>query len=133
MRHSDFKEHVLSYITGELDEEISEQFEMHFFSCNDCRIYLLQNRLIYLLTRTFFSTANIDEVIEASQSGRLQESFATGTAAVISPVGELLYEEVSYPINKGETGPLSVRLFEELQAIQYGRVEDPFGWRVKVG
>ena len=75
----------------------------------------------------------IDEVIEASQSGRLKESFATGTAAVISPVGELFYEEHSYPINKGETGPLSVRLFEELQAIQYGRTEDPFGWRVKVG
>lgn len=75
----------------------------------------------------------IDEVLEASQSGTLQESFATGTAAVISPVGELLYQDVSYQINKGETGPLAVRLYEELQAIQYGRKKDPFGWRVTVG
>ena len=75
----------------------------------------------------------IDEVIEASQSGSLQESFATGTAAVISPVGELLYGDTSYPINKGETGPLSIRLYEELQAIQYGHRKDQFNWRVKVG
>ena len=76
---------------------------------------------------------SIDEVIEASDSGALQESFATGTAAVISPVGELLYEDVSYPINDGQTGPLSARLFKELQAIQYGHTEDSFGWTVKVG
>ena len=75
----------------------------------------------------------IDEVIEASQNGSLHESFATGTAAVISPVGELLYGDISYPINKGETGPLSIRLYEELQAIQYGHREDQFNWRVKVG
>ena len=76
---------------------------------------------------------SIDEVIEASQNGSLKESFATGTAAVISPVGELVYNDASYPLNGGETGPLSIRLFEELQAIQYGRTEDPFGWTVKVG
>ena len=75
----------------------------------------------------------IDEVIEASQSGALQESFATGTAAVISPVGELLYEDVSYPINNRETGPLATKLYEELQAIQYGHRKDSLGWRVKVG
>jgi branched-chain amino acid aminotransferase len=75
----------------------------------------------------------IDEVIEASKNGSLQESFATGTAAVISPVGELMYGDRSYPINNGETGPLSIRLYEELQAIQYGHREDQYGWRVKVG
>ncbi len=74
----------------------------------------------------------IDEVIEAAQNGSLKESFATGTAAVISPVGELLLNQVSYPINKGEAGPLAIRLFAELQAIQYGRSKDPFGWRVSV-
>ncbi len=76
---------------------------------------------------------SIDEVIEASKSGSLKESFATGTAAVISPVGELIYDDVSYLINSGETGPLSARLFKELQAIQYGRAADSFGWTVKVG
>jgi branched-chain amino acid aminotransferase len=76
---------------------------------------------------------SISEVIEASQNGTLRESFATGTAAVISPVGERVYNDAPYPLNGGETGPLSIRLFKELQAIQYGRAADPFGWRVKVG
>ncbi|MCG6929112.1 MAG: branched-chain amino acid aminotransferase [Desulfofustis sp.] len=75
---------------------------------------------------------SIDEVIAASQDGSLKESFATGTAAVISPVGELFYDDVSHLVNNGQTGPLSVRIFEELQAIQFGRTEDRFGWTVTV-
>ena len=75
----------------------------------------------------------IDEVVTASQDGSLQEVFGTGTAAVISPVGELFYKEQKYIINKGETGKLSHRLFEELQGIQYGQKEDPFKWRIRVG
>ena len=76
---------------------------------------------------------SIDEVLEASQNGSLKESFATGTAAVISPVGELFFNEASYSINNGETGTLSKRLFEDLQAIQSGRKQDPFNWCVRVG
>ncbi|BDD88650.1 branched-chain amino acid aminotransferase [Desulfofustis limnaeus] len=75
----------------------------------------------------------IDEVLAASRDGRLKEAFATGTAAVISPVGELFCDETSYPINGGAAGPLAERLFAELQAIQYGRGEDPFNWRMRVG
>lgn len=74
----------------------------------------------------------IDEVVAASQDGGLKESFATGTAAVISPVGELCYNEKAYPINNGKTGKLSIRLFEELQAIQNGSREDSHKWTVKV-
>ena len=75
----------------------------------------------------------IDEVIEATKDGSLQEAFGTGTAAVISPVGELYYRETPYAINGGKTGELSRRLFDELQAIQAGRAEDPFSWVVRVG
>lgn len=75
----------------------------------------------------------IDEVLEASRNGRLKEAFATGTAAAISPVGELYCDDVGYSINNGEAGALAVRLFEELQAIQYGRTEDPFKWTMHVG
>jgi branched-chain amino acid aminotransferase len=75
---------------------------------------------------------SIDEVLEANASGRLQESFGTGTAAVISPVGELFYKNNSHVINNGRTGPLSLRLFNELQAIQNGRQDDPFKWVVRV-
>ena len=75
----------------------------------------------------------IDEVIAAGESGALQESFGTGTAAVISPVGEFCYRDKTVRINDGQPGPLAARLYEELQAIQFGRAEDPHKWRVRVG
>lgn len=76
---------------------------------------------------------SIDEVIEAGKDGSLKDAFATGTAAVISPVGELLYREESYVINNGEIGELAQRLFTELQAIQNGETEDLFKWVVRIG
>jgi branched-chain amino acid aminotransferase len=75
----------------------------------------------------------IDEVIEASIDGSLTEAFGTGTAAVISPVGELCYKDKKYVINSGRTGLFSQRLFDELQAIQNGQQEDPFKWITRVG
>jgi len=76
---------------------------------------------------------SIDEVLEANEKGELQESFGTGTAAVISPVGELHYKEKTYVINEGRTGELSSKLFTEIQAIQKGEKEDPFKWTVRCG
>ena len=75
---------------------------------------------------------SIDEVLAANENGQLQEVFGTGTAAVISPVGELLYKDRSYVINNCETGALSTRLLNELQAIQKGFQDDPFHWVVRV-
>ena len=74
----------------------------------------------------------IDEVLAASRDGSLQEAFGTGTAAVISPIGELMYKDTVYPVNNGETGPLARRLFDELQAIQHGRCDDPCTWVMRV-
>jgi len=74
----------------------------------------------------------IDEVTGANDNGTLKEIFATGTAAVISPVGELNYQGRKCTINRGETGPLSQRLYDEIQAIQYGFYTDPYGWRVEL-
>lgn len=75
----------------------------------------------------------IDEVIKAGEAGTLRESFGTGTAAVIAPVGELCYRDTCIQINGGVTGELSKRLYDELQAIQFGYREDPHKWRVRVG
>ena len=75
----------------------------------------------------------IDEVIAASASGQLREVFGTGTAAVISPVGELFYKNVAYPINNCRVGELAQRLYTELQAIQHGTAADPHNWVVRVG
>lgn len=74
----------------------------------------------------------IDEVLAASANGSLKEIFGTGTAAVISPVGSLHYKGEDCMVNGGVTGELAQRLFDEIQAIQYGHKEDPYGWREKV-
>jgi branched-chain amino acid aminotransferase len=75
----------------------------------------------------------IDEVTGAIEDGSLLEAFGSGTAAVISPIGELCYQEKEYVVADGKTGELSQRLFDDLQAIQNGKQEDPFKWIVRVG
>lgn len=75
----------------------------------------------------------IDDVTKAIEDGTLLEAFGSGTAAVISPIGELCYQEQKYMVADGKTGELSQRLFDELQAIQNGTQVDPFKWIVRVG
>lgn len=75
---------------------------------------------------------SIDDVLAAADNGSLQEVFSSGTAAVISPLGELQYKGKSVVVNGGKTGPVAQRLFEELQAIQFGEKEDPHNWMVRV-
>jgi branched-chain amino acid aminotransferase len=71
---------------------------------------------------------SIDEVISASKRGGLKEAFGTGTAAVISPVGEIQYENRRMILNEGKIGPLSQRLYDEITGIQYGERADKYGW-----
>lgn len=75
---------------------------------------------------------SIDEVMDACRNGSLQEMFATGTAAVISPVGELQYKGERYTINNGETGELGRRFYDELQQIQFGDKACAHNWSVRV-
>ncbi len=75
----------------------------------------------------------IDEVVEAVDSGELKEIFSTGTAAVISPIGELSYRDRVLHINNGRAGELSTFFFNELQALQRGEREDNHNWLVRVG
>jgi branched-chain amino acid aminotransferase len=70
----------------------------------------------------------IDEVLEGHASGKLTEIFGSGTAAVISPVGEIRYEDTAITIGGGAVGPVSRRLFQTLTDIQYGRESGPEGW-----
>jgi branched-chain amino acid aminotransferase len=75
---------------------------------------------------------SIDEIIDASASGKLKEAFASGTAAIVSPIGKISYREREIIINEGKTGNLSERLYNEILQIQYGEKDDPFGWRMLV-
>jgi branched-chain amino acid aminotransferase len=74
----------------------------------------------------------VDEVVEAIQSGAMKESFGTGTAAVISPVGEISYKNEHYQVQDGGVGELSQKLYDEIVGMQYGERKDPFGWVHKV-
>ncbi|MDR2142177.1 MAG: branched-chain amino acid aminotransferase [Deltaproteobacteria bacterium] len=70
----------------------------------------------------------IEELIAAQKSGRLSEAFGSGTAAVISPVGLLHYQEKDYVVADGQVGRITQTLYDELVSIQYGFKTDPYGW-----
>ena len=74
----------------------------------------------------------IDEIISGAKNGRLKEAFGTGTAAVISPVGQITYKGEDYSVAGGKMGELSQRLYNEIVAIQYGEKDDPYGWRTRI-
>lgn len=76
---------------------------------------------------------SVEEIYEAHAAGKLEEAFGTGTAAVISPVGELFWNDHQIVINDGKTGEISKKLYDTITGIQTGKVEDPFGWVVEVG
>lgn len=74
----------------------------------------------------------VDELFEAAENGGLEEAWGSGTAAVISPIGEMSWMDKTVLVNGGEIGPLTKRLYDTLTGIQWGVLDDPFGWIVKV-
>ena len=73
---------------------------------------------------------SVDELIAAQKEGRLEECFGTGTAAVISPVGKLRYEDDVMIINGGEIGEISQKLYDTITGIQWGKCKDEFNWSI---
>ena len=75
---------------------------------------------------------SIDELVEAYKAGKLEEAWGTGTAAVISPIGELKYGDLVMGINNGEIGEMSQMLYDTLTGIQWGKIEDTMNWTVQI-
>ena len=71
---------------------------------------------------------SVDELAAAMENGTLEEAWGCGTAAVVSPIGELCYKDKKYTVNHGEIGPITQHLYDTLTGIQWGRLEDSFGW-----
>ena len=71
---------------------------------------------------------SIEELMDAGDSGKLQEVFGSGTAAVISPVGKIKWADKEITIGDGKVGTLTNRFYKAITDIQYGQAEDPFGW-----
>ncbi len=74
----------------------------------------------------------VDTLMKAGHDGTLEEVFGTGTAAVISPVGELRYKDDEVVIGDFKTGELTQKLYDTLTGIQWGRIEDTYGWTVTI-
>ena len=74
----------------------------------------------------------IQEVADAYDAGKLDEVFGTGTAAVISPVGHLKWGDKVMTINDNKIGKISQMLYDTMTGIQWGKIEDTFGWTVKI-
>ena len=86
-------------------------------------------KLGYKVSERLFS---IDELKEALTSGTLEEAWGCGTAAVVSPIGKLMYEDVEYVVNGGQIGEVTKKLYDILTSIQWGKTPDEFGWVYKI-
>lgn len=75
---------------------------------------------------------SLEELIAAAESGALEEAWGCGTAAVVSPIGELAYKGEKHTINNGEIGSVTQDLYDTLTGIQWGTKEDEFDWVYKV-
>lgn len=94
----------------------------------DSTIRLLKDWNIPVVERRI----TIEELFDAQAKGILEEAFGTGTAAVISPIGELNWDGNIIIVNNGETGELSKRIYDTITGIQSGSLEDEFGWTMEV-
>ncbi|MFZ3231699.1 MAG: branched-chain amino acid aminotransferase [Pseudobdellovibrio sp.] len=94
----------------------------------DCAITLLKHYGLNIVEREL----SMSEVKESYAKGALKEVFGTGTAAVISPVGELASDKFKMNINSGLRGPIATRLYDDITGIQYGDKSDTLGWTQKI-
>ncbi len=75
---------------------------------------------------------SVDELVKAMEEGKLEEAWGCGTAAVVSPIGKLAYEDKEYEIGGGKIGEVTQTLYDILTGIQWGKREDTFGWVYKL-
>ena len=75
---------------------------------------------------------SIHELMQAARDGKLEEAWGTGTAAVVSPIGELNYKGELTTISDFKTGELTQKLYHYLTGIQWGKVADPYGWTQEI-
>lgn len=97
-------------------------------SVRDSSIQLLKHYGLNIVERKI----TIAELIERHKAGDLIESFGTGTAAVITAIGELQFQGQSYKIHNEKMGPLSQKLLTEISNLQRGIGKDHFGWMKSV-
>ena len=75
---------------------------------------------------------SVDELLQALKDGKLEEAWGCGTAAVVSPIGKLAFGDEEYVVNDGKIGEVTQELYDMLTGIQWGKIEDSFGWIYKI-
>lgn len=75
---------------------------------------------------------SVDELIEALENGTLEEAWGCGTAAVVSPIGQLFYNGKTYTVNENKIGDVTQMLYDKLTGIQWGKTEDKYGWTMEI-
>lgn len=83
-------------------------------------------------TKSTSAASRWEELYTANREGKLNEAFGTGTAAVVSPIGELNDNGDKIILNEGKIGPIAQKLYDNLTGIQWGSLPDTMGWTVKV-
>ena len=73
-----------------------------------------------------------DGLSQAARDGKLEEVFGTGTAAVVSPVKELVWKGEHAYIGDGSIGPVTQKLYDTMTGMQWGKIPDTKGWIVPV-
>jgi len=128
INHEDIDEvgsmNIMFVIDGEIHTPSLDQGSILAGVTRDSVITLAKERGITVNERSI----KIDEVFEAHEDGKLQEVFGTGTAAVISPVGELKYNNKVITINNGEIGGIAQDFYDTITDIQYGEIDDKYNW-----
>lgn len=71
---------------------------------------------------------SVDELIASAENGTLEEAWGTGTAAVVSPIGEICYEGKEHVVSGFKIGEMTQKLYDTVTGIQWGKTDDPFGW-----
>jgi len=74
----------------------------------------------------------IDEVVADVKAGKITEAFGTGTAAVVSPVSKICYQDEEVLLSNGLIGNVTMKLYNRLMDIQMGTVDDPMGWTMRI-
>lgn len=75
---------------------------------------------------------SVDELFAAAADGTLEEAWGTGTAAVVSPIGQLYYNGTAHTLCDGKIGEIAQKLYDNLTGIQWGKLPDAHGWSYKV-
>jgi branched-chain amino acid aminotransferase len=75
---------------------------------------------------------SVEELLQALKDGTLEEAWGCGTAAVVSPIGKLAFGDEEYVVNEGKIGEVTQALYDTLTGIQWGKIEDEFGWVYKL-